>query len=225
MTLDQRVPLGVGLEMVRGLNAGKARGLAERLADAAGEVRMGVDAAAHRRAADRQFQHRRQRHPRPAKRTLQLPRQAAELLAERQRRGVDQVRATDLQHVLPRRRLLAQRPRALPQRRQQLLLDRQGDGEVDRRGKDVVGALPHVDVIVGMDRLGRGEAIAAGQFDRPIRNHLVDVHVRRGAGAGLKDIDRELIVKAAVGDFPGGGNQGLDLGGGEWVFTRIPQLS
>ena len=27
------------------------------------------------------------------------------------------------------------------------------DGDVDRRGEHVVGALPHVDVVVGMDRL------------------------------------------------------------------------
>ena len=140
-------------------------------------------------------------------------------------RGVDQVRAADLQHVLPRRRLLGQRPPALPQRRQQLVLNPQGNREVNRRGKDVVGALPHVDVIVGMDRLGGGEAIAPRQLNRPIGNHLVDVHVRRGAGAGLKDVDGELVVEAAVGDFSGGGDQGVNLGGGKRASNRIPQFS
>ena len=128
-------------------------------------------------------------------------------------------------HALPRRRLLGQCPPALPQRRQQLVLDRQGNREMNRRGKHVVGALPHVDVIVGMDRLDGGEAIAPRQLNRPIGNHLVDVHVRRGAGAGLKDVDGELVVEAAVGDFSGGGDQGVNLGGGERASTRIPQFS
>jgi hypothetical protein len=32
-------------------------------------------------------------------------------------------------------------------------------------------------------------------------DHLVGVHVRRGAGAGLEDVDRKLVVVATVGDL------------------------
>ena len=39
------------------------------------------------------------------------------------------------------------------QGRDQSLLDRHADRHVDRRGENVVGALPHVDVVVGVDRL------------------------------------------------------------------------
>ena len=93
----------------------------------------------------------------------------------------------------------------------QPLVDRRGHGHVDGRGKDVVGALAEVDVVVRMDRLLGAEAVAAGKFDRPIGDHLVGVHVARGAGAGLKDVDGELVVELAVGHFAAGGQQGIDL--------------
>src|SRR3546814_5772147 len=55
-------------------------------------------------------------------------------------------------------RSLAQRPRAaldrppqVLQRRQQVLHHRQLRGHADRGGNHVVGALPEVDVVVGMD--------------------------------------------------------------------------
>ena len=114
---------------------------------------------------------------------------------------------------------------ALVQGRNQPLADRLGHRHVDRRGEHVVGALPHVHVVVGMDRLLRVEAIAAGQLDRPIGDHLVDVHVRRGAGAGLVDVDRELVVELALGDFAGSGKQGLDLLVAQGVLARAGQLA
>ena len=119
----------------------------------------------------------------------------------------------------------ASRLAAVVQGRQQLLVDGQGHGHVDRRGKDVVGALAHVHVIVGMDGLRGGEAIAAAQLDGPIGDHLVDVHVGRGARAGLKDIHRKLVVEASVGHLAAGGNQGLDLRGRERVFARTGQFA
>ncbi len=150
--------------------------------------------------------------PGPADRSLQLPRQSADLLTERKRRGVGQVRAADLQNVLPLRPPF--RPSTLPQcSRAGISRSRiaAGHGHVDGRGKHVVGALAQVDVVVRMDRLLAAEAVAAGQFDRPIGDHLVGVHVARGARAGLKDVDGKLVVELAVGHFAAGGQQGLDL--------------
>ena len=103
--------------------------------------------------------------------------------------------------------------------------NRPGHGHVDRGGEHVVGALAHVHVVVGMDRLVRVEAIAAGQLDRPIGNHLVDVHVGRRAGAGLVDVDRELVVELAGGHFAGSGQQGLDLLVIQRVLARAGQLA
>jgi hypothetical protein len=49
-------------------------------------------------------------------------------------------------------------------------------GDVHRGGERVVRRLAHVDVVVGMDRVLAAH-LAAGELDRAVRNHLVDVHV------------------------------------------------
>ena len=79
-------------------------------------------------------------------------------------------------------------------------LHRDGGGDVDRAGDDVVGRLLLVHVIVGMDgrfaaALTRGDFVGAGGDD------LIDVHIGRGAAAGLKNIDDELVVQFSVDDF------------------------
>ena len=54
-----------------------------------------------------------------------------------------------------------------------------------------------------------------GWTGRPSRSvarrgeHLVGVHVRRGAGTGLEDVDRELVGMPTVGDLGGRGRDGL----------------
>ena len=44
----------------------------------------------------------------------------------------------------------------------------------------------------------------AHQLERAVGDHLVGVHVRRGAGAALEHVEPELIVKLAVDDFLAG---------------------
>ena len=77
---------------------------------------------------------------------------------------------------------------------------------MDRGGEDVVRRLAHVHVVVRVD-------VVAGEGG----DHLVRVHVRRGARAGLEDVDRELVVELAVGDAVGGGGDALGL-------VRVEQL-
>ncbi len=55
------------------------------------------------------------------------------------------------------------------------------------------------------------EAVAAEHLDGPVGDHLVGVHVARRARAGLKDVDRELVVELALGHFAAGRQQRLDL--------------
>ena len=76
------------------------------------------------------------------------------------------------------------------------VLDLHRSGNVNRGGKCVVGALPHVDVVVGMNRLLLGHPVATGDLDRTVADHFVDVHVAAGAATGLKHIDRKLIGQA-----------------------------
>ena len=186
---------------------------------------MRVDAAAHGRSADGQFQDCLDCQVRAVHRAVQLPGHAADLLAEGQRRGVDEVRAADLEHLFPFLGLGRQGRAALVQGRNEPLPDRHGHRHVDRGGEHVVGALAHVHVVVGMDRLLGVEAVAAGQFDRPVGDHLVDVHVGRGARAGLINVQRELVVELAGGHLAGGGQQGLDLLVVQGILARAGEFA
>ena len=66
----------------------------------------------------------------------------------------------------------------------------------------IVRGLPHVDVVVGVDRLLLVEAIAAGHLDGAVTDDLVGVHIGRGARAGLVDVDGELIVPLSGRHLP-----------------------
>ena len=123
-----------------------------------------------------------------------LRRVSGELLAERDRHGVHQVRATGLDDV---RELSGPRGEGGGEgvhRGQQVRVDLAEGRDVHGGGEHVVRRLAHVHVVVGVGGV-------AGE----VRDHLVGVHVRRGAGAGLEDIHRELVVVLARGHgLPGG---------------------
>ena len=89
-----------------------------------------------------------------ARHKLDLPGVAAELLAQADRRGVGQMRAADLDDVVPLLGLV--REHVVEVRSSggiRSLWIAMADGDVDGGREHVVGRLPHVDVIVGMDRL------------------------------------------------------------------------
>ncbi len=83
------------------------------------------------------------------------------------------------------------------QRRIEQPRDLLGRGDVHRGREAVVRRLAHVDVIVRMHRRFRAE-LAAEHLVGAVGDHLVDVHVGLGAGAGLPDHQREMIVELAV---------------------------
>ncbi len=129
--------------------------MASTSATSAPNFGMRVDARADGRAAGRQLAAR-PRWPAAARSidSSSCRAKPPNLLAQPQRRGVGQVRAADLDDLVPLRRPC--RPARRASRSSagiKSLLDRQRHGHVNRRGEHVVGALPHVDVVVGMDRL------------------------------------------------------------------------
>ncbi len=91
-------------------------------------------------------------------------------------------------------------------------------GQVDGGGNGVVAGLAAVDVVVGMDEFAA--ALAAEQFDGAIGDDLVGVHVGRGAGAGLENIQDEFAVPFAVDHLLGG----LDDGVGQFGFEAAQFL-
>src|SRR5450432_1902555 len=72
--------------------------------------------------------------------------------------------------------------------------------DVNRRWNHVVARLPHVDVIVRMNRLTRANPIPS-QLAAAVRDDFVSVRVRARAGTGLKNVERKMLVELALHDF------------------------
>ena len=135
---------------------------------------------------------------------------ARPLLPDRQRHGILQMRAPDLDHIVPLVRLRLDRDRQRLRVRQQVLLQFQHRGDVHRGREGVVRRLAHIDVVVRMH--GRLAAdLPAEQLDGPVRQHLVDVHVRLRARPGLPDIERKVLVELAGDRLVGGAHDRVRL--------------
>src|SRR3972149_665709 len=126
----------------------------------------------------------------------------AELLPERHGHSVHPVRAAGLDDVVELHGPGGERGRQALERGQQVVCRLVQRGEMHGRREDVVRGLPHVHVVVRVDAL-------AGEGG----DHLVRVHVRGGARAGLEDVDRELVVELARRGAGGGGGGPLGPAG------------
>ncbi len=129
---------------------------------------------------------------------------AGDLLAERERGRVHQVRPADLDDVSKRRGLLRQgRSGALRTDGIRRAAERRHGRDVHRGRKHVVGRLAHVDMVVGMD-LAAHAALAAQELAGAVGDDLVQVHVRLGAAARLPDDQGKLGVVPAGDHLVGG---------------------
>ena len=165
-------------------------------------VVAGVEAGADGRGADVQFVQLLGRDRHIVRARADACGVAAELLSERDRHRVLQVRASRFQHVgefvgLAREALDERTGRSDERRRAEQ------QREPRRRRKDVVGRLSHVDVVVRV-HARVGAARFAEDLGRAVGEHLVRVHVVRRTGAGLVDVDDELIAERAADDLVGG---------------------
>ena len=70
-------------------------------------------------------------------------------------------------------------------------------------------------MVVGVDGAGLAEPLGGEGGD-----HLVGVHVRRGARPGLEHVDRELVVPLALGDLVGRGRDRLGACVGRRATSR-----
>ncbi|KDS76745.1 hypothetical protein KM22_03905 [Bordetella bronchiseptica KM22] len=189
------------------------------------ELRMRVQAGAHRRAADGQLVQAGQRRADLLLGQVQLRHVAGDLLAQRQRGGVLQMGAADLDDVVERRALGGQRAAQRLQGGQHAVLDLDRGGHVHGGRKGIVGRLAPVHVVVGV-HLAAFAALAAQQLGGAVGQHLVHVHVALRARAGLPDRQRKLIGPLAGDHLIGGPHDGVcdlriqlaqlgvDLGGG-----------
>ncbi len=121
------------------------------------------------------------------------------------------MRAADFDDGVPVLGLLSQRIRQTPQRGEQIVLDLLREGHVHGCGKRVVGALPHIDMVVGVNRFFALESIPLGQLNRSVRNHLVAIHVARRSRTGLEHVHREFPIQFSFRYLATGTQEGLDL--------------
>ena len=122
-----------------------------------------------------------------------------ELLAERHRHRVLELGAAHLEHVGELRRLRLERLAQLRHRAGQAL-DAEVQRHLDRRRIHVVRALAHVHVLERVQVLVLAFRVAH-ELERAIGDHLVRVHVGRGARAALDHVDDELLEQRAVADL------------------------
>ena len=198
--LDGGIPASERLEGVgRGAEV-QARLAAQDDGHPAGELKMRIDSRADRRAADRQLGQRFGALVEPTRGVADLCRVARELLAEPDRDGVLKVGPRDLDDVVERGGALGE-PQLQPlQGRDQSFLQALQRGDVDGGRDHVVGRLSHIDGVVGMHRRLAAAHSSVKRLVGDPGDHLVHVHVGRGAAAGLEDVHDELIVELAVGD-------------------------
>ena len=165
-----------------------------------GELRLGIQPGADGGAALREGIKFALSHAQTRDRRLHLGGIAGEFLAQGEGGRVHGMGAADLDDLgeLPWPSCRA-RPATVPAPAADAasICERRGDmhGGRDR----VVGRLAHIDVIVRMHRLFGAEFAAERQIGG-VGDHLVDVHVGLGAGAGLPHQQREMPVQLAVGD-------------------------
>ncbi len=205
---------GLGFEVVGGFAEVEASFLVDFVDDACGELGVAVEAGADGGAAEGEFgeeivvgcalkAHEGELH---------LAGVAGEFLTEADWGGVHEMGAADLEDVVKRRGFGVEGSMEVPERRDEALVREAQEGDVKGGGDDVVGGLAAVDVVVGVDEFFA--ALAAEEFGGAIGDDFVGVHVGGGAGAGLEDVDDEVVVELAGDDFVGGTADGIcDVGG------------
>ena len=147
---------------------------------------MTVDPCAHGGAALGQFVQGRQGALQPVDVVFDLGDIARKFLPQRQRGGILQVGAADFDDIGEVCGLVFQTALQIAQRGHQVARDGLGRRDVHDGGKGIVGRLPHVAVIVGVNG-GFDTAGVAQAFVGAVGQHFVGIHVGLGARSRLPD--------------------------------------
>ncbi len=183
-----------GGELVRGGNEGKFRFLGDPFRHFIREFRVAVQARADGRPAQGQFQHSGEAGFDALNRLIELGDIPGEFLPKRQRNGVHQMGPADFDDRFKFLLFDDQRIPQLLHARDQPMGDLLDGGNVHGCRERVVGRLGHVDIVVRMHR-GFRPHHPVREFDGPVGDHLVDVHVRLRAAAGLPDPQGKMVVE------------------------------
>ncbi len=179
---------------------------------------MSVDAGADRRRAHVEFLQRRQHRLHVLDVLSEHRRETVELLTQRHRNSILQLRASDLQHRTELTALVGKRGTQQLQLANELVHAR-SHGELHGRRVGVIRGLRTVHMIDRVNVLIFA-LLVASQLQGTVRDDFVRVHVRAGTRAALDDADDELVMQFAVDDLLGGS---VDMVGDVWFqVAEIP---
>ncbi len=116
--------------------------------------------------------------------------------------------APDFDDVVPRFGLDVDGISQCSHRRNKALLHIDGGGNAHRGRERIVRRLPHVVVIVWMNRRVAAKR-RASELGASVGDHFVDVHVELGTAASHPDVQRQHFVVLAGQDFVAGLNDEL----------------
>jgi hypothetical protein len=219
---NQRLVPGQRSERVVGAHEGQTGAVGQLVRHPGAEFRMGVQAGADRGAADRQRMYCRQCCDDGRAGQRELGGVAGEFLAQRQRRGILQMGAADLDDVGEGDRLVGQLRVQRVECRHQRAPDGVGGGHVHGRREHVIRRLAHVHIVVRVQR-ARLAAVAAHQLRAAVGQHLVHIHIGLRAGAGLPQRQRKLVVMLAGEHLVSGRDDGGHPLGRQFAQPAIGQ--
>ena len=214
MTIDQPITLGIGFKMIDCLDKRNPRFLGQCRTGVASKIGMGINPCTHSGPPHWQFEHRLQRLFGATDAQLQLTGKTPKFLSQSQRCRVRQMRPANLDDLVPVACFLGQHLFKPLQCGNQSFMNRTSDRHVNRGGKGIIRTLSHVDMVIGMNRLFEFKPIATRDFNRPIGNHLVDIHVARSARSRLEHIHGKLGIKFPFDHLFRRGQHRVDLNGG-----------
>ena len=164
------------------------------------ELRVAIEAGPDGSAAQGQFLDGGQRIAGPQLGVFDLLRVSGKLLSEPHGRGVHQMSAANLDDVPEFLRLLQELRGQIFERVDERFPEQLRDGDVDRGGDNVIAGLPHIHMVIRMHGIPGADGLSR-ELRASIRDDLVRIHVRRSAGSGLINIEREMLVEFAVDDL------------------------
>ena len=164
------------------------------------QIDVPIQASADRSSAQRKLAQNFDRFLRAFFRIGNLLRVAGKFLAKPDRRRIHQMGPADLDDVPEFFRLRFKRALQFFQRRDETVLQLFGRADVDRGRNHVVARLAHVHVIVRMNMLVRPDRFAC-KLRAPVRDYFVRVRVCARSGAGLKNVERKMVVEFSLGNF------------------------
>jgi len=180
------------------------------LGHARAELGMSVESCAYRGAAQGELAQMSERGPHVGDAMVELRHPAGDFLPERERGGILQMGAPDLDDAHERFGLRRESVAQRRKRGHEPIMDGLNGGDAHRGGKNVVRGLPVVDLVVGMHSALLA-ALSAEELARPVGENLVHVHVGLRARACLPDHERKLAVVLSGEHLVGGGGDGSRL--------------